>query len=126
MKTFILIFSLLTFNAAKIWANNLLPYIQMPVKSEFFLTFSSQGVQFKECATCPVISLKPATNVSFIEYNNPIELLQATEIFIRKKHHLVSVFYNRHTGIYDKIVFGELKEEGDPELKIRKPASNKE
>lgn len=115
MKAFVLMFYFLTCNAPNVWANNLLLYIQMPVKSQFFITFSSQGVQFKECAACSVIRLKPSAKVAFFEHNSPIKLQQATELFIGKKHSHVSIFYNRHTRIYDKIVFGRFIEEEKPE-----------
>lgn len=106
MKTLILMFSLLTIGSSSAWADNLLPYIEMPIESTNLLAFSSQGIEFKECNTCPTIKLKPQTRVGFYEHNNPIDIKQATELFVSKKHNSISIFYNRKTNTYDKVVFG--------------------
>ena len=107
MKALILMFSLLTVGSANVWASNLLPYVEMPVESQNLLAFSSQGVQFKECQTCDLIKLKPTTKgVLFYEHNTLIELKEATELFVNGKHNSISIFYDRKTNTYDKIVFG--------------------
>lgn len=106
MKALILMFSLLTFGSASVWADNLLTETQTIVESHNFLAFSAQGVTFKECNTCPSIKLKPQTRVGFYEQNNPIDIKQATELFVAKKYDTVSVFYNRKTMSYHQIVFG--------------------
>ena len=93
MKAIILLFSVLTFGSANVWASNLLPYVEMPVESQNLLAFSSQGVQFKECNTCPTIKLRPKSKVAYYEHNNPVDIKQATELFVSKKHNSISIFY---------------------------------
>lgn len=106
MKALILLFSLLTFGSSSVWADNLLPYIEMPVSSNNLLTFSSQGVEFKECASCSITKLKPNSRVALYEQNTPVDIKQATELFVAKKYDSVSIFYNRQSNTYDKVVFG--------------------
>ena len=106
MKALILLFSLLTFGSSSVWADNLLTETQTIVESHNFLAFSAQGVTFKECNTCPTTKLKPQKKVAFYEQNTPIDLKDATALFVEKKHNTVSVFYNRKTMSYHQIVFG--------------------
>lgn len=106
MKILISLFLALTISSANVWADNLLSYIEMPVNSQQLLAFSSQGVEFKECSTCPITKLKPNSKVAFYEHNTPIDIKQATELFVSKKHNSISIFYNRKTNTYDKVVFG--------------------
>lgn len=111
MKTLILMFSLLTIGSSSAWADNLLPYIEMPIESTNLLAFSSQGVTYKACDDCATTKLTASTNVEYFEHNNPIDLKKATELFVEKKHSFVSIFYDRNSNIYGQVVFG-----GYPEL----------
>ena len=113
MKAIILLFSVLTFGSANVWASNLLPYVEMPVESQNLLAFSSQGLKFKECTTCVAISLKPNKNVMFYEHNSPIDIKLATDLYVSKKHDLTSIFYDRLTLEYDQVVFGGFLEEDE-------------
>lgn len=106
MKALILLFSLLTFGSSSVWADNLLPDIQIIIESQNLLAFSSQGVSFKECNNCVSIKLNPQKKVGFYEQNTPIELQEATELFVSKKYESISIFYNRNTNAYYQIVFG--------------------
>ena len=102
MKILISLFFALIVGSSNAWADNLLPYIEMPVSSQHLLAFSSQGIEFKECSTCLVTKLKPNSKVAFYEQNTPIDIKQATELFVSKKHNSISIFYNRKTNTYDK------------------------
>src|SRR5690554_2844024 len=106
MKILLSLFFALTVGSSNTWADNLLSYIEMPVSKQHLLAFSSQGIEFKECNTCPTIKLRPKSKVAFYEHNTPIDIKQATELFVSKKHDTVSIFYNRKTNTYDKVVFG--------------------
>lgn len=106
MKILISLFLAFTISSVNVWADNLLSYIEMPVSSQHLLAFSSQGLKFKECSACEVVSLKPNSKVAYYEHNSPVDIKQATELFVSKKHNSISIFYNRKTNIYDKIVFG--------------------
>ena len=106
MKALILMFSLLTFGSSSAWADNLLPYIEMPIESTNLLAFSGQGIEFKECSSCSITQLKPNSKVAFYEQNAPVNLKEATELFVGKKYDTVSIYYNRQTSKYDKVVFG--------------------
>lgn len=106
MKIFVSLFFALTISSVNVWADNLLSYIEMPVSSQHLLAFSSQGLKFKECSACEVVSLKPNSKVAYYEHNSPVDIKQATELFVSKKHNSISIFYNRKTNTYDKVVFG--------------------
>jgi len=111
MKILLSLFFALTVGSSNTWADNLLSYIEMPVSKQHLLAFSSQGIEFKECNTCPTIKLRPKSKVAHYEHNNLIDIKQATELFINKKHRSVSVFFDRTTNTYDKVVFGGHLEE---------------
>ncbi len=106
MKIIISLFFALTFNSAIVWADNLISYIQMPISTQNFLAFSSQGLSIKECKSCPTIKLRPQAKVAFYEQNTPIDLKEATDLFLKETYDHVSVYYDRTSNTYDKVVFG--------------------
>src|SRR5690554_2437780 len=114
MKASVLLLSLFAVFTTNVWASNLMPYIEMQVERQNLITFSSQGIQFKACNACETTQLKPARHVAYYEHNNPIDLRQATEFFIKKEHSFTSIFYHRHTLVYDQVVFGGVLEVEPP------------
>lgn len=106
MKALILMFSLLTFGSSSVWADNLFPYIEMPVSSNNLLTFSSQGIQFKACDNCTITRLTPSADVAYFEHNTPIDLKKAAELFVGNVHEYTSIFYDRNSSRYSQVVFG--------------------
>lgn len=105
MKALILLLTL-TIGSSHTWADSLLSYIEMPVASDNLLAFSSQGIQFKSCNTCDTIKLQPAPQVAYYKQNQPIDIKQATQLYLKNSFDSVSIFYNRKTNTYDKVVFG--------------------
>lgn len=90
-------------------ADNLLPYIEQPIKAGNLLTFSDQGVSFKLCDSCNVIRLRPDTQVEYLENGEVISFQQATELYVTKGYEDVSVFYTRSSLIYDRVSFGDVE-----------------
>lgn len=106
MKATFIFFSMLAAFATNTWAESLLPYIELQVDRNNLIAFSSQGIQFKACETCEITKLTPAAGVAYYEHNSPIDIKQATELYVSKTHDFTSVFYDRLTLKYDQVVFG--------------------
>lgn len=87
------------------WGDNLLPYVQANLDKTQIQTFSGQVLTFKECDSCPILNIRPSADVSYWAQNQEISLKTATEIYVRGTYDFISVFYNRSSRQYDKLMF---------------------
>lgn len=103
-------------------ADNLLSYVQVNLNKDQVQAFSAQGLAIKECDSCPTVRINPSNNVSYWEQNQEITLKTATEVYVRGQHNFISVFYNRPSRQYDKIIFGSY-DEVEPLHYLPKPSA---
>jgi len=111
-RTVLIAFSLLMANS-HLFADNLLPYVETRVVPNDIITFSSEGISFRTCISCPVKSIRAAVGTTYWKQNNIITFKEATELYVGKSYDYIAVFYNRTDSVFDRIIF-----DGTDELAI--------
>lgn len=90
---------------------NLMQYVEVRIAKNDLIAFSDQAVQARFCGSCPVQTLTVAAKTEYWEHNAPITFKQATELFVKRAHESVSVFYDRKAMQLDLFVFGGFLED---------------
>jgi hypothetical protein len=88
----------------------LLEYVEYKIPTYNLLAFSSQGVTLRSCEDCNPEKFRIDSKTQFHNKNLPVDLKEATSIYVSKTYPEISVFINRITGVVDIVRFGVFDE----------------
>lgn len=101
----ITVFSLMSLISSTLQAQNLLDYVELQIKKNDLIAFSSQAVRIRTCQQCPEVVINAAPNTTYWQKNSEVTLQNATNIYVSREYSSLSIFYNQKTMIFDQFVF---------------------
>ena len=105
MKNIVTSLLLLTFSLCG-HAEALNRHVSYELSAIDLVTFSRHGVTARLCDTCEVQSFTVSANTRLLERGTPVDLSQATELYLRKKYDSLLLGIDRTENSVNYISFG--------------------